>query len=190
MMEKLPGVNMSVGTPGSAVAEAAAERSRQGQPRDPVWQSVKNAGSAVGEAATNVANGLGRSWRGEEPYVSNTLGLNQGQVSAPPQQQPVGQQPTPDVTEPGLLQRTWNIGEQAIGEITGARQPETPQPSVAGGLPQQIEAERGNPLAGSLGESNLGKALRGSQPIPNWGPKENAEDGRSTGSDAPPQSNR
>jgi len=190
MMEKLPGVDISVGTPGSAVAEAAAERSREGQSRDPVWQSIKNAGSAVGEAAANVANGLGRSWRGEEAFVSNTLGLNPEQVSAPPQQQPVEQRPTQDMTEPGLLQRTWNTGEQAIGEMIAAQQPETPQPSVASGLPQQVEAERGNPLAGPLGESNLGKTLRGSQASPIRGPQDNEGGGRSTGSDAPPPSNR
>lgn len=40
MMEKLPGIDMSVGTPGSAVAEAGAERSRQGRPADPVWNSI------------------------------------------------------------------------------------------------------------------------------------------------------
>ena len=51
MMEKLPGVNMSVGTSGAAAADAAAERSRAGRPRDPVTKTA-NAMVAAGPSGT------------------------------------------------------------------------------------------------------------------------------------------
>jgi hypothetical protein len=47
MMAELPGVNMSIGTHGAAVAEAAAERSQSGKPADPVMRGISTANSAI-----------------------------------------------------------------------------------------------------------------------------------------------
>jgi len=93
IMKKLPGVNMSVGTPGSAVAEAAAARAERGQPRDPVLNSLRN----VGDAATGALDGAwnqGEKAAGDlfsgSPGGSN-LGslLGGGQRPVPAQAQPI-----------------------------------------------------------------------------------------------------
>lgn len=93
IMKNPPGTNMPVGTPGSAVAEAAAARAERGQPRDPVWNSLRN----VGDAATDALDG---AWnQGEKaaedlfrgsPGGSN-LGslLGGGQRPVPAQAQPI-----------------------------------------------------------------------------------------------------
>jgi len=190
MMEKLPGVNMSVGATGSAVAEAAAERSRKGQPRDPVWQSVKTAGAALGDAAFNVKDGIVRSWRGEEPYITNTLGLGDGQGSLPPQPQGIDQRQPHPGGESGLLQRTWDAGERVVRETIGTQQAEALEPPPASGLPQQVGTEQGNLPAGSSSRSNLGKVLGERSSIQNQAPQGNEGRERRAASDAPPAGNR
>lgn len=54
MMEKLPGINMSVGTHGAGVAEAAADRSRQDKPRDPVLNSLNEADKVIDKGVSAV----------------------------------------------------------------------------------------------------------------------------------------
>jgi len=82
MMEKLPGVDTSVGTPGAAVAEAAAERSSAGQPRDPVLQTVTQGAQGVndvldrtvGYAQTQTGDVLNDTWAFGESKVGSLLG--------------------------------------------------------------------------------------------------------------------
>ncbi len=70
-------VDWGLATPGSAVTEAGAERSRQGEARDPLGNLIGDSASSLGDAASKVKDGLGRSIRGEENYIGNTLGLKQ-----------------------------------------------------------------------------------------------------------------
>lgn len=82
MMEKLPGIDTSVGTPGAAVAEAAAERSSAGQPRDPVLQTVTQGAQGVNDvldrtvtyAQTQTGDVLNDTWAFGESKVGSLLG--------------------------------------------------------------------------------------------------------------------
>ena len=70
-------VDWGLATPGSAVTEAGAERSRRGEARDPLGDLIGDSASSLGDGASKVKDGLGRSIRGEENYIGNTLGLKQ-----------------------------------------------------------------------------------------------------------------
>jgi hypothetical protein len=70
MMENLPGVNTSVGTPGSAVAEAAADRAQAGQSRDPVLQTAVQGAGRVNDA-------LDKTLAYGESKASEVLGAQQ-----------------------------------------------------------------------------------------------------------------
>ncbi|MBF1164524.1 MAG: conjugal transfer protein TraG N-terminal domain-containing protein, partial [Dechloromonas agitata] len=138
MMEKLPGVDMSVGTPGSAVAEAAAERSREGHPRDPVRQSLVGVNDAIerGVSATlpgSVNHALEQTRMHGEQKIGEVIGTRQAQESAPsPLSTGVGEVKTAE--EGGdVLGRTLALGESKIGELIGTRPATATQPAEEDG---------------------------------------------------------
>lgn len=140
MMEKLPGVNMSVGTPGSAVAEAAAERSRQGHPRDPVKQSLIEINGAIERSVSATLPGsanhaLDQTRALGEQKIGEIIGTRQAQESAPsPLSTGVGEMKT---AEEGtdVLGRTLALGESKIGELIGTRPATATQPAEETGEP-------------------------------------------------------
>ena len=134
MMEKLPGVNMSVGTPGSAAAEAAAERSRQGHPRDPVTQSLILADDAIDRGVGAVLPGtvnhaLDQTKVLGEQKIGEIIGTRQPQASAPsPLASGVSEAKTVgDGSD--VLGGTWTLGESKIGELIGTNPATTPRPA-------------------------------------------------------------
>ena len=185
MMEKLPGVNMSVGVPGSAVAEAAAERSRQGHPRDPVKESLLRIDDAIDRGVSAVLPGpvnyvLDQAKSLGEQKIGEMVGTQQPPVQ--PGGFGVPEQPGTGKTlegSPDALRRTWGHGEGVARDLLNDD-----------GLPQEPQAGPGNPLAGSPGQSNLGKLFgSGKKPAPVQSqPAEGGGDQRK--GDVPPPSNR
>lgn len=129
MMERLPGIDMSVGTPGSAVAEAAAERARMGQPRDPVMQSVTNVAGAIDGA-------LDRTIAYGKDKIGEVIGTQQPMTLAPTATS-IGEVKT--AGDGGdLLGGAWALGESKIGEMIGTRPgtaPARPAPDGGGSSP-------------------------------------------------------
>lgn len=145
MMDKLPGVDMSVGTPGSAVAEAAAERSRQGHPRDPVRQSLIGVNDAIerGVSATlpgSVNHALEQTRAHGEQKIGEIIGTRQPRESAPPDLSTGAGEGKAAQQEGDVLGGTWALGESRIGELIGTRQAPTTQPTDEGG---GVERPRG-----------------------------------------------
>lgn len=138
MMDKLPGVDMSVGTPGSAVAEAAAERSRQGHPRDPVKESLFRVNDAIerGVSATlpePVNHALEQTRALGEQKLGELIGTQQPQESAPPASSIGAGEGEIAQQEGDVLSGTWALGESRIGELIGTRQAPARQPTGEGG---------------------------------------------------------
>ena len=80
LMSKIPGLDMSVGTPGASVAEAGAARSDANQDRNPVYGSIVQTGkvfeegvATAAEGGANFAAGLVRSAAGEEKYLTDLV---------------------------------------------------------------------------------------------------------------------
>jgi conjugal transfer mating pair stabilization protein TraG len=90
MMEKLPGVDMNVGTRGAAVAEAAAERARMGQARDPVMQAMTR---------------------------NMTVDRDHGAVMQAIAEKMTADNRDHDVGSPGVLSGALNRGERAVGDL-------------------------------------------------------------------------
>lgn len=138
MMEKLPGVNMSVGTPGSAVAEAAAERSRQGHPRDPVKQSVIEINDAIERSVSatlpgSVNHALEQTRALGEQKIGEIIGTLQAQESASPTTSTGAGEGKAAEREGDLLSGTWTLGESKIGELIGTRPATATRPAEEGG---------------------------------------------------------
>lgn len=114
MMEKLPGVNTSVGTPGSAVAEAAADRAQAGQSRDPVLQTAVQGAGRVNDA-------LDKTLAYGESKASEVMGAQQPQALSMPI-------PSAGVTEVktagesgDVLSDTWALEESKVGSLLGTQ---------------------------------------------------------------------
>lgn len=138
MMDKLPGVDMSVGTPGSAVAEAAAERSRQGHPRDPVKQSLLrvNDGIERGVSATlpePVNHALEQTRALGEQKIGEIMGTRQPQEQAPPTVSTGAGEAKVAQPEGDVLGGTWTLGESKIGELIGTRPTPATRPAEESG---------------------------------------------------------
>jgi hypothetical protein len=134
MMESLPGVNTSIGSPGSAVAEAGADRSQAGQPSDPVMQTAAQAGIGINDA-------LDKSVAYGEAKVSEVFGPSQSPTSgtAPTNGDAGVNAPSGDGD---VLSGTWALGESTVGSLLGTQ-------SKSGQLPIRDSGTAGGDTGGS-----------------------------------------
>jgi len=134
MMETLPGVNTSIGSPGSAVAEAGAGRAQAGQPRDPVMQTAAQAGFGINDALDKtVAYGEAKVSEVFGPILSPTSGTvpSAGDAEA---KAPSG--------AGDVLSGTWALGETTVGSLLGTQ-------SKSGQLPIRDSGAAGGETGGS-----------------------------------------
>lgn len=142
MQDKLPGIDMSVGVSGSAVAEAAAERSRDAHPRDPVTQSLSKINDAIERGVStslpeSVNQALERTQALGEQRIGEIIGSRQPQESKPPMESSVQGNGKAAERQGDILSDAWALGESKIGEVIGTRETSAVRPADKG-----AEAER------------------------------------------------
>lgn len=165
MKKKIPGLNMTVGVPGSAVMEAGAERSQQGRPRDPVKESLSKIDDAIDRGVSAVLpEPVNQALEQTKAFMRQKI----GEMIGTRQELPVSSST-----------RQPRANAQAPVQPVEAR-------SVSGFGQAADQPGAGNPLTGVPGQSNLGKLFGGGQrPIPTQSqPAEGAGERRKD--DAPP----